>query len=167
LEGLGWVIKRPKTKDQRPKTKDSSLTMNPSEYNVTDLIPQRPPMVMIDRLVHAEEKAAGGEFLILESNILCHNGHLLEAGLVEFIAQTAAAWTGYKQLSIGQGVRLGFIGSVKNLVVYSLPAADTQIESELVLDSEVLGYTIITGKVFQSGNLLAECEMRIKLEGKV
>ncbi len=124
-------------------------------------------MVMIDCLVHAEEKTAGGKLLITRSNVFCHNGYLLEAGLVEFIAQTAAAWTGYKQLSIGQEVRLGFIGSVKNLVVYSLPAADTEIGSELVLDSEVLGYTIIIGKVFQSDNLLAECEMRIKLEGSI
>jgi predicted hotdog family 3-hydroxylacyl-ACP dehydratase len=138
--------------------------MNPSQYDILDLIPQRPPMVMIDHLVHSEEMTAGGKLLITASNILCHDGHLLEAGIVEFIAQTAAAWTGYKQLSIGQEVRLGFIGSVKNLVVYRLPAVDSEIESELVLDSEVLGYTIITGKVFQSGNLLAECEMRIKLE---
>jgi predicted hotdog family 3-hydroxylacyl-ACP dehydratase len=138
--------------------------MNPSSYNIEDLIPQRPPMVMIDHLVHSEEKTAGGKLLIKLSNVFCHDGHLLEAGLVEFIAQTAAAWTGYKQLSVGQEVRLGFIGSVKNLVVYSLPEADTEIVSELVLDSELLGYTIITGRVFQAGNLLAECEMRIKLE---
>lgn len=141
--------------------------MDPSEYTVTDLIPQRPPMVMIDRLVHAEEKTAGGRLLIAATNTFLHDGHLLEAGLVEFIAQTAAAWTGFKQLSAGQEVRLGYIGSVKNLAVYSVPPADTEITSELVLDSEVLGYTIITGKVFQSGNLLAECEMRIKLDDSI
>jgi len=140
--------------------------MDPSEYKVTDLIPQRPPMIMIDRLVHAGETTAGGKLLINTANTFCHDGHLLEAGLMEFIAQTAAAWTGFKQLSIGQEVRLGFIGSVKNLVVFSLPSVDTEIESELVLDSELLGYTIITGKIFQSGSLLAECEMRIKLEGR-
>ena len=123
-------------------------------------------MVMIDCLVHAEEKTAGGKLLITPSNVFCHAGQFQEAGLVEFIAQTAAAWTGYKQLSAGQEVRLGFIGSVKNLVVHLLPAVDTEILSEIVLDSEVLGYTIITGKVFQSGNSLVECEMRIKLEGE-
>ena len=139
--------------------------MDPSEYKVTDLIPQRPPMVMIDRLVNSEEKRAGGMLLIAASNTFCHTGLLQEAGLVEFIAQTAAAWTGYKQLSAGQEIRLGFIGSVKNLVIHALPAVDTEIESELVLDSEVLGYTIVTGRVFQSGIMLAECEMRIKQEG--
>jgi len=139
--------------------------MKPSDFTIIDLIPQRPPMVMIDRLVHAEEKTAGGKLLITATNVFCHDGHFQEAGLVEFIAQTAAAWTGYKQLSAGKEIRLGFIGSVKNIVVHSLPEVDTEIESEMVLDSEVLGYTIVTGRVFRSGNLLAECEMRIKLEG--
>jgi predicted hotdog family 3-hydroxylacyl-ACP dehydratase len=138
--------------------------MKPSDYKITDLIPQRPPMVMIDRLVHAEEKSAGGKLSIKDSNIFCQNGFLQEAGMIEFIAQTAAAWTGFKQLSTRQEIRLGFIGSVKNLVIHSLPAVDTEIESEIILDSELLGYTIITGRVSQAGKLLAECEMRIKLD---
>ena len=139
--------------------------MKPSDFTIIDLIPQRPPMVMIDCLVHAEERTAGGKLLITATNVFCHDGQFQEAGLVEFIAQTAAAWTGYKQLSAGKEIRLGFIGSVKNLAVHSLPEVDTEIESEMVLDSEVLGYTIVTGRVFRSGNLLAECEMRITLEG--
>ncbi|MCX6335206.1 MAG: hydroxymyristoyl-ACP dehydratase [Bacteroidia bacterium] len=140
--------------------------MDPSSFNIEDLIPQRPPMVMIDHLVHAEEKSAGGRLTVRESNLFCLNGYLQESGMIEFIAQTAAAWTGFKQLSAGKEVMLGFIGSVKNLVVYSMPAVDTTIESEIVLDSEVLGYSIIIGRVLQKGKLLAECEMRIKLENK-
>jgi len=85
--------------------------------------------------------------------------------MVEFIAQTAAAFTGYLQLEAGKVVRLGFIGSVKNLIINLLPSANSEIESEIIVDSELLGYTIITGRVRQKGELLAECEMRIKLEG--
>lgn len=123
-------------------------------------------MVMIDCLVQAQEREARGRLTIRESNLFCLNGYLQESGMIEFIAQTAAAWTGFKQLSAGKEVMLGFIGSVKNLVVYSMPAVDTTIESEIVLDSEVLGYSIIIGRVLQKGKLLAECEMRIKLENK-
>jgi len=130
-----------------------------------DLIPQRPPMVMIDRLVYAGEKTAGGRLFIEETNMFCHNGFLQEAGMVEFIAQTAAAFTGYMQLEAGKPVKLGFIGSVKNLVINTLPTLNTEIESEIIIDSELLGFTIITGRVKQEGKVLAECEMRIKLEG--
>jgi len=139
--------------------------VNPPDYTITELLPQRPPMVMIDRLVYAGEKTAGGRLFIEETNMFCHNGFLQEAGMVEFIAQTAAAFTGYMQLEAGKPVKLGFIGSVKNLVINSLPTLNTEIESEIIIDSELLGFTIITGRVKQEGKVLAECEMRIKLEG--
>jgi predicted hotdog family 3-hydroxylacyl-ACP dehydratase len=139
--------------------------MDSSEYNIIDLIPQRPPMVMIDHLIDADEKSARGRLTIKESNLFSHNGKLQEAGLIEFIAQTAAAYTGYLSLSRNQLVRRGFIGSVKNLVIHSLPDINTEIQSEIIVDTELLGYTIITGRVFQNDKVLAECEMRILLEG--
>jgi predicted hotdog family 3-hydroxylacyl-ACP dehydratase len=139
--------------------------MKPSDYNVIELIPQRPPMVMIDQLFDAGEKSARGRLTIKESNLFSHNGKLQEAGLIEFIAQTAAAYTGYLSLSRNQLVRRGFIGSVKNLVIHSLPGINTEIQSEIIVDNELLGYTIITGRVFQNDKVLAECEMRILLEG--
>ncbi|HOP00274.1 MAG TPA: beta-hydroxyacyl-ACP dehydratase [Bacteroidales bacterium] len=136
--------------------------MNPSDYEITDLIPQRVPMIMIDTLEYAGEKSAGGSFLIQESNVFCHGGIFMEAGMLEFIAQTAAAYTGYRMVQAGGEVKPGFIGSVKNVVVHSLPQSDTIIKSEITIDSELLGYTIISGKVFQGPEMLAECEMRIK-----
>lgn len=138
--------------------------MDSSSYNITDLIPQRPPMVMIDRLNYAGERSAAGSLFIEGSNIFCADGYMLEAGMVEFIAQTAAAYTGYLQVEAGKGISLGYIGAVKNLVINALPEAGTEIMSEIIVESELLGYTIIKGKVIQSDTILAECEMRIKLD---
>jgi predicted hotdog family 3-hydroxylacyl-ACP dehydratase len=121
-------------------------------------------MVMIDRLTYAGERSAAGSFFIEDSNIFCADGYLPEAGMVEFIAQTAAAYTGYLQIEAGKGISLGYIGAVKNLVINSLPEAGTEIKSEIIVESEVLGYTIITGRVIQYDRILAECEMRIKLD---
>jgi predicted hotdog family 3-hydroxylacyl-ACP dehydratase len=135
--------------------------MKPEEYDILDLIPQRPPMVLIDQLICADEKSATGRLYIKESNIFCENGFLQEAGLMEFIAQTAAAYEGYRQLSLRKEVKPGFIGAIKNLTVYALPGINTEIQSEIIVDSELLGYTIITGKIFQTNNVVAECEMRI------
>jgi predicted hotdog family 3-hydroxylacyl-ACP dehydratase len=137
--------------------------MEPSEYKITDLIPQRPPMVMIDQLIYAGERSARGKLLIKESNLFCRNSVFQEAGIVEFIAQTAAAYTGYLQLKAGKEISLGFIGSVKNLVINSLPAVNTAIESEIIVENELLGFTIITGRILQNNRILAECEMRIKI----
>jgi predicted hotdog family 3-hydroxylacyl-ACP dehydratase len=138
--------------------------MKPEEYNILDLIPQRPPMVMIDMLTHSEENSAKGCFYIKDSTVFCDDEHLQEAGLIEFIAQTAAAYVGYIQLSTQKEVRLGFIGMIKNLAIYSLPKINSEILSEIIVENELLGYTIITGKVFQNNAVIAECEMRILLE---
>jgi predicted hotdog family 3-hydroxylacyl-ACP dehydratase len=140
--------------------------MKPEEYPILDLIPQRPPFVMIDQLTACSEKSASGRLFISESNVLCHNGFLQESGLMECIAQTAAAYTGYCQLSASKEVARGYIGAVKNFVVHALPAANTEIHSEILIDNELLGYTLVTGKVFRDNEVLAECEMRILLEAQ-
>jgi predicted hotdog family 3-hydroxylacyl-ACP dehydratase len=135
--------------------------MKPEEYEILDLIPQRPPMVMIDRLTYSGENSAGGRLFIKESNLFCHEGYLQEAGLLEFLAQTAAAYRGYLQLCAQKEVKLGFIGAIKNLVINSLPQINTEVQSEIIVENELLGFTIITGKILQNRSVIAECEMRI------
>jgi predicted hotdog family 3-hydroxylacyl-ACP dehydratase len=135
--------------------------MKPEEYNILDLIPQRQPMVLIDQLISVGENSASGRLFIRESNVFCAGGYFQEGGLMEFIAQTAAAWKGYRQLSQQEGVNPGFIGAIKNLSVHLLPEINTEIQSEILVDSELLGYTLITGKVVQNKTIVAECEMRI------
>jgi predicted hotdog family 3-hydroxylacyl-ACP dehydratase len=137
--------------------------MKPEEYDILDLIPQRPPMVLIDQLISVSEKSAVGRLFIRESNVFCENGFLQEGGLMEFIAQTAAAYEGYRQLSLQEEVKPGFIGAIKNLSVHFLPEINTEIQSEIIVDSELLGYTLITGNIFQNNTVVAECEMRILL----
>jgi predicted hotdog family 3-hydroxylacyl-ACP dehydratase len=135
--------------------------MFPSEYNILDLIPQRPPMTMIDALITADEKSARGNLHILESNLFSENGVLTEPGLIEFIAQTAAAYIGYKNKTTNKEVGEGYIGAIKNLSIYELPKVNTAIQSDIVVENEIVGYTIIIGRIYQDDRLLAECEMRI------
>jgi predicted hotdog family 3-hydroxylacyl-ACP dehydratase len=140
--------------------------MKPEEYSIFDLIPQRPPVVMIDKLTHSGEKSAKGCLYIKKSNLFCHEGHFQEAGLIEFMAQTAAAFKGFLQMSEKKAVVPGFIAVIKNLIIHSLPAIDTEIQSEISVENELLGYTIIAGKIYQSNSIIAECEMRILTENQ-
>jgi predicted hotdog family 3-hydroxylacyl-ACP dehydratase len=140
--------------------------MKSADYSIPDLIPQRPPFVMIDQLIDSGEKSARGCLFIKESNVLCHNGYLQEAGLMECIAQTAAAFTGYRQLTAQKEITLGYIGAIKNLFIYSLPAVNTEIQSEIIVENELLGFTIVTGRIYQHNSVIAECEMRILLEAQ-
>jgi predicted hotdog family 3-hydroxylacyl-ACP dehydratase len=135
--------------------------MIPADFEILDLIPQRPPMTMIDALIAADDKSARGQLYIRESNLFSDNGVLAEPGLIEFIAQTAAAYTGYKNKTTSKKVSEGYIGAIKNLVIHELPKVNSPIQSEIVVENEIVGYTIIAGRVYQEDRLLAECEMRI------
>lgn len=135
--------------------------MYPVESDILSLIPQRPPMVMISRLVFADDNTARGELDIEPANLFCENGLFRETGMVECIAQTAAAYLGLKNRLSNQPVKEGYIGAVKNLEVFALAAAGTTVTSEIRVDNEIVGYTIITGSVMQGEHLLARCEMRI------
>jgi predicted hotdog family 3-hydroxylacyl-ACP dehydratase len=135
--------------------------MEPSSFEILSLIPQRPPMQMIDTLTSVGERSARGSLFIKESNMFVTKGGLSESALIEFIAQTAAAYTGYRNKINSENVTEGYIGAVKNLVIHSLPAINTTIESEIEVVNEIVGFTIIMGRVFYNESLIAECEMRI------
>jgi len=135
--------------------------MDPSEYEITALIPQRRPMQMIDRLVSVSESGAKGCLFIKEDNVFALRGNLSESALIEFIAQTAAAYTGYNSAVNNTPVKEGYIGAVKNLIVHDLPPVPSEIRSEIEVVNEIVGFTIITGKVYLGNKILAECEMRI------
>jgi 3-hydroxyacyl-[acyl-carrier-protein] dehydratase len=135
--------------------------VRPKDYKISDLIPQQSPMIMIDELIDSNDISAKGRLFITGSNLFVSNGYFCEPGLVEFIAQTAAAFTGYKSKSVNEKVSEGYIGAIKNLVIYSLPPANAEIQSEIKVDNEIVGYTIIIGKVLYKSKVIAECEMRI------
>jgi predicted hotdog family 3-hydroxylacyl-ACP dehydratase len=118
-------------------------------------------MVMIDTLTSAGENKATGKLHIADSNLFCEGGFLAESGMMEFIAQTAAAYIGFRNKQNTASVTEGYIGAIKNLVIYDLPPVNSEITSGIVLENEIVGYTIITGNVFFKERLMASCEMRI------
>jgi predicted hotdog family 3-hydroxylacyl-ACP dehydratase len=132
-----------------------------TEEKILELIPQRPPFVMIDELTYSDGKSSRSSFLIKEKNIFVSNGKFREAGLVENIAQTAAARAGYNSQQENKPVLVGYIGAVKNLEIFALPKINDVLETEVAIENQVFDVTIITGKVKCNGILLAQCEMRI------
>lgn len=126
-------------------------------------IPQKPPMVMIDRLVGIEGKTTVTAFRITAENVFCEDGFFREPGLIENMAQTAAAGVGAKPGSEGREPPLGFIGGIRNLVIHAWPRVGDEIETHVTVEHEVFDATVVTGKVFLKGALMAECELKIFL----
>lgn len=135
-----------------------------SELNVLDFMPQRAPVVMIDKLQHVDAEKIISNFLIKEDCIFCNEGFLSESGLVENIAQTGAAGFGYLDKLNNKGVSLGFIASIKNLIINQLPPVGATINTQVIILKPVMGFNIIQGKVFLNDLVIASCEMRIFIQ---
>ena len=136
-----------------------------SEFEeIKKYIPQREPMIMVSELISATEKEALTKLFISSDNIFCNNGLFDESGIIENIAQTAAAMTGYNTISNNQEVKKGFIGSINKLKIYNLPKCKREIKTKVIVENIVMNVHIIKGTVWQDGNMIAECEMKIFLE---
>jgi 3-hydroxymyristoyl/3-hydroxydecanoyl-(acyl carrier protein) dehydratase len=134
---------------------------------ILELIPQRPPMVMVDRLLHCDESRAVTALKIRENMLFSDNGHFSAAGMIENMAQTAAARVGWlmKEKKAGENEKapVGVIGSVKNFRLYFNPLVGSDLLTTIRVDHEMGMATIVTGKVEVEGQLAAEAELQIFL----
>jgi 3-hydroxyacyl-[acyl-carrier-protein] dehydratase len=84
-----------------------------------------------------------------------------EPGLVENIAQTAAAHVGYQCSLKNIPVPIGYIAAVKNLEIFHFPELNSVITTSVRIVNQVLDVTLAEGKIEQNGELCCSCEMRI------
>jgi hypothetical protein len=110
-----------------------------------------------------EEKKIITGLSVSGENIFVMNGLFREPGLIENIAQSAAAGVGYIYRNRKEVPPVGFIGAIKNLIIHFLPEAGSDLTTEVVTEHEVLNATLIRGRIFLHERIVAECEMKIFL----
>jgi predicted hotdog family 3-hydroxylacyl-ACP dehydratase len=132
-----------------------------SKEQILSLLPQRPPIVMVDELLFTDETTTRCSFKVLPTNIFADNGVFGEPGLVENIAQTAAAGVGYRAGKTKEPVPVGYIGAIKDLHIFSLPKIGDTIVTEVSVVSKVFDVTLVNGSIYCNDQLSATCEMKI------
>ena len=135
------------------------------DITLNELLPQRPPFVMIDRLVSCDEVFAVTELTVREDNIFVEDERLTSSGLIENIAQTCAARIGFvNKYILKKGIQIGFIGAVRNLEILSLPQVGQTITTKVEVVEEVFGMTLAKATVTCEGETLVTTEMKIALK---
>lgn len=135
--------------------------------SVNELLPQQPPFVMVDALTHYEEKIVISETTVRASNIYVDNGTMQCYGLIENIAQTCAARIGYiNKYILRRGIQIGYIGSLKNLTIESLPQIGDVITTEIQIQDEILDMILVTAIVRKDNQTLASTDLKIALKNK-
>lgn len=128
---------------------------------VLDLIPQRPPFVMIDRLTKCSFEDATTELLVRPDNILVDDGALSTTGLMENMAQTCAARLGWLNLHNNQGIQIGVIGEVRNCKFLRLPKVNEQLTTSIHIIEDLGVITLADATVKIGAEEIASCRMKI------
>lgn len=132
-----------------------------------DILPQRPPFIMVDQLTYYDLRKATTLFTVREDNFFCSGGRMEEAGLVENIAQTCAARTGYEAKTNTHGgdgnIKIGMIGMIKKMDIFRCPRVGEQLETSIEVVQDIFSTSLVTSKVEIGGEIIATCEMKIFL----
>jgi predicted hotdog family 3-hydroxylacyl-ACP dehydratase len=141
--------------------------MHEPEIEILKIIPQKPPFVMVDRLLFRNPETTKTTLTVREENIFVDNGVLAEAGLIENIAQTCATFVGNSAHKTGSsGVKIGFIGMIRNMEIARLPKVGEALVTQVNLMEEVFQMSLINATVSIDDEVITSCEMKISLTDK-
>lgn len=129
--------------------------------DTTDLLPQKKPFKMVDTLLHVDETHIRTSFLVREDNVLISDDHFCEGGLIENMAQSIAAGTGYFFSGLNQDIPIGYIGAVKKVVIKRLPVPGDELQTEIHISNRFGNASIAEGQIFLQKELIASCELTI------
>lgn len=131
---------------------------------IIKFIPQRPPMVMVEKLLAAKNGITISTFTIRTDNIFLEDDHLQEPGLLENIAQTAALGVGFEYKNKNEAIPTGYIGAIQNVKIDKLPKCGEKIKTWVEVENEVFNTTLIKGEIYLKEELIVRCTMKIFLD---
>ncbi len=136
------------------------------KQKVLNLIPQKPPMAMVDGLLTSDKEKTAATLTIEADNLFVEDGVFKEPGLIEHIAQTAALRSGYEASLTNNKPPVGFIGSVKRMKIFSLPRIGDTLVTTMTIVMNMENISIIKGETSVNDKPVAEGEMNIFLQEK-
>ncbi|MDC7994700.1 hypothetical protein [Altibacter sp. HG106] len=139
----------------------NQLSQSITEANViTELIPQRPPMVMVDAFHHFSEGKVIAGITPEASNLFAEDSYLNASGIIEHMAQTVALYTGYQYYLKKQPAPTGYIGAIKNIQIHQLPTLTSELRTTAEVLHEIMGVTLVKAETYCDDTLIATSEMK-------
>lgn len=134
------------------------------KIDIHELLPQQPPFVMVDKLMHFDETVTTTTFEVRADNIFVDDGTLNACALAENIAQTCAARLGFvNKYILKRAIQLGFIGSIRNMDVLRTPAVGEKLTTTITVREHIMGLTLVDAIVKTSDETIVTAEMKIAL----
>ena len=141
---------------------ETTIPLFESEF-VGNLIPQKFPFVMIDKMFSYNETEIVAGIQITEDNIFTHHGYFTESGLVEHMAQSVALHTGYQFYLRNEPAPTGYIGSIKEIEIKKLPKLNEEVQTTVTILQEFGGITLVDLVSRINGEIIATGQMKTVL----
>lgn len=129
--------------------------------DATPLLPQQFPFKMVDTLLQADEHHIVTQFTVSAENVLLDGDIFTEGGLIENMAQSAAAGTGYFYQSRHMPVPLGYIGAIKQLAVQKRPVVGDSLTTTITTLNQIGQASIVSAVIFLGKEQIASGELTI------
>ena len=125
-------------------------------------------MLMLDRLISADEKSASTSLLIRKDNIFVTEGRLNAYALIEVMAQTCAAQLGYADVYVNgkKDVRIGYIGAVKRMQIEASPRVGETLRTRMEVVEDFGDMKLVAAESFVNNRRIAVAELTIALSGE-
>lgn len=134
--------------------------------NIHNFLPHRDPMLMTDYILELTKEKVITSFEIKEGNIFVSNNTLLEAGLIENLAQTCSSILGqsfFENPDANTKV-IGFITNIKKIEVFAFPKIGDKIISRASLISQFENICHIFCETFNNEELLIRGEIYLFIQ---
>jgi radical SAM protein with 4Fe4S-binding SPASM domain len=130
--------------------------------DVARVIPHKPPMLLIDRLLEVKERASVSELTVREDMIFVdENGHLDDASYPEIISQAVAAQEGFRRFGGRNPLIEGFLLGIKNLEILGNSFVGDTLRISLHKKAKFGDFGILNGEVHKDQELIARGEIKV------
>lgn len=137
--------------------------MNLQDIPIIRLIPQRPPFVMVDKVISCDKVFAETQTTVKADNILVDDGELSAAGIIENMAQSCAARMGCVNMLRNEPIRIGYIGDMRDCEILRRPKCNEVITTKIQILEEVFNLTMADVSTRVGDEIIAKARIKIAL----
>jgi predicted hotdog family 3-hydroxylacyl-ACP dehydratase len=131
---------------------------------ILDIIPQRKPFVFVHSYYGEDNGVFYTGYLPEDGTLLTENGHFLETGIIEHMAQSAAVIMGYEYKSRGESIPVGFIGSVSKFELNRMPVVGEELYTGTKVMAKFGDISLVECTISVNGVKVASGELKIFLQ---
>ena len=133
----------------------------------SNLVPHKPPMLIVDRLLEVRERASISELEVSKDLIFIgEDGRLDEVSYPEIISQAIAAQDGFKKLGNNNSGSEGRLLGIKNLEILGYAQIGDTLRVSVYKVAKYGEFGVIQGEVLKGTEVIARGEIKIWHGGK-